>query len=118
MTVTSKAIEQAARLIGERIREIDTERRSLESALASLTGNGRASRPPSRAKSSGSRLARRRRGGSRSDQAVKMIAASPGISASEIAKEMKIKPNYLYRVLAELEKQGRIRKQGRAYHPA
>ena len=31
---------------------------------------------------------------------------------------MKIKPNYLYRVLAELQKEGRVRKDGRAYHPA
>ena len=30
---------------------------------------------------------------------------------------MKIKPNYLYRVLAELEKEGKVRKEGRAYHP-
>jgi DNA-binding HxlR family transcriptional regulator len=31
---------------------------------------------------------------------------------------MNIKPNYLYRVLAELQKEGRVRKDGRAYHPA
>jgi DNA-binding MarR family transcriptional regulator len=49
---------------------------------------------------------------------VKLIGDNPGISASEIAKQMKIKPNYLYRVLAELEKEGRVRKEGRAYHPA
>ncbi len=60
---------------------------------------------------------RRRRGGTRGDQAVKLVEASPGISASEIAKEMKIKPNYLYRVLADLEKEGRVRKDGRKYHP-
>ena len=30
---------------------------------------------------------------------------------------MKIKPNYLYRVLGELEKEGKVRKDGRAYHP-
>ena len=46
-----------------------------------------------------------------------MIGANPGVSASEIAKRMKIKPNYLYRVLAELEKEGKVRKEGRAYHP-
>ncbi len=43
---------------------------------------------------------------------------TPGISASEIAKSMKIKPNYLYRVLGELEKEGRVTKKGREYHPA
>jgi DNA-binding IscR family transcriptional regulator len=49
---------------------------------------------------------------------VKLVADNPGIPASEIAKRMRIKPNYLYRVLAELEKEGRVRKDGRAYHPA
>ena len=49
---------------------------------------------------------------------MKLVAENPGISASEIAKRMRIKPNYLYRVLAELEKEGKIRKDGRAYHPA
>ena len=45
------------------------------------------------------------------------MKANPGISASEIAKQMKIKPNYLYRVLGELEKEGRVTKKGREYHP-
>ncbi len=32
---------------------------------------------------------------------------------------MKLKaPNYLYRVLPELEKDGRIKKKGKGYHPA
>jgi DNA-binding IscR family transcriptional regulator len=46
------------------------------------------------------------------------VEQSPGISASEIAKSMKIKPNYLYRVLGELESEGRVTKRGREYHPA
>ena len=48
----------------------------------------------------------------------KLVAANPGISASDMAKRMNIKPNYLYRVLADLEKQGKVRKDGRAYRPA
>ena len=59
-----------------------------------------------------------RRWVSRADQAVKLVGENPGISASEIAEQMKIKPNYLYRVLSELEKEGRVRKDGRSYHPA
>jgi DNA-binding HxlR family transcriptional regulator len=31
---------------------------------------------------------------------------------------MKIKPNYLYRVLGDLEKEGRVKKKGRQYYPA
>ena len=51
-------------------------------------------------------------------RAVSLVAANPGISASDMAKKMNIKPNYLYRVLADLEKQGKVRKDGRAYRPA
>ncbi len=59
---------------------------------------------------------RRRRKGTRADQAVTLVEGSPGISASEIAKTMKIKPNYLYRVLGDLEKEGRVKKKGRQYY--
>ena len=119
----SNTVDEAASLIRERIRELDAERTQLERALASLTGGRQGRRGPGRPRgstSSGSapRRRRRRRGGTRADQAVKLVEANPGISASEIAKEMKIKPNYLYRVLGDLEKEGRVRKDGRAYHPA
>jgi predicted transcriptional regulator len=60
---------------------------------------------------------RRRRGGTRADQAVDLITSQPGISASDVAKTMKIKPNYLYRVLGDLEKEGRVKKDGRQYYP-
>jgi DNA invertase Pin-like site-specific DNA recombinase len=123
MSPTSNTVDEAAGLIRDRIKELDAERGQLERALASLTGGREGRRGPGRPPGSGSkagapRRRRRRRGGTRSDQAVKLIADNPGISASEIAKQMKIKPNYLYRVLSELEKEGRVRKDGRAYHPA
>ncbi len=119
----SKTVEEAAKLIRERIREIDGERAQLERALASLTGGREGRRGPGRprtAAASGAptRKGRRRRGGTRADQAVKLVTENPGISASEIAEQLKIKPNYLYRVLADLQKDGRVRKDGRAYHPA
>jgi DNA invertase Pin-like site-specific DNA recombinase len=118
----SNTVDAAAGLIRDRLKELDAERAQLERALASLTGGREGRRGPGRPRGSSAATAprrrRRRRGGTRADQAVKLIADSPGISASEIAKQMKIKPNYLYRVLAELEKEGRVRKDGRAYHPA
>jgi transposase-like protein len=85
-------------------------------------GSGRGpGRPPKAASASTStaprKRRRRRRGGTRADQAVALVEQNPGISASEIAKQMKIKPNYLYRVLGEMEKEGRVSKQGREYHP-
>lgn len=58
---------------------------------------------------------RKRQGGTRADQAVAHIAENPGVGASDIAKAMKIKPNYLYRVLGDLEKEGRVKKDGRSY---
>jgi DNA-binding IclR family transcriptional regulator len=48
---------------------------------------------------------------------VALIEKAPGISASDVAKQMKIKPNYLYRVLGDLEKEGRVKKDGRKYFP-
>lgn len=123
MSPSTSTVDEAADLIRERIKELDSERGQLERALASLTGGREGRRRPGRprgssAGTSGTRRRRRRRGGTRADQAVKLIAANPGISASEVASQMKIKPNYLYRVLGELEKEGKVRKDGRAYHPA
>ena len=49
---------------------------------------------------------------------MKIITENPGIKVSEIGKKMKLNhPNYLYRVLPELEKDGRIKRKGRGYHP-
>lgn len=121
MSPSSDTVDEAASLIRDRIKEIDAERGQLERALTSLTGGREGRRGPGRPRSSGSTKSaprrRRRRGGTRADQAVKLITANPGISASDVAGQMKIKPNYLYRVLGELEKDGKVRKDGRAYHP-
>jgi predicted ArsR family transcriptional regulator len=105
-----------------RLAELDDERKRLERALSELGGKIGARRPGRRGRPKGSgakkakgRTTRRRRSGTRADQAVKLVENNPGISASEIAKKMKIKPNYLYRVLGELEKEGRVKKKGRQY---
>ena len=106
--------------------DLDEERKRLERALAELGGKATAAAPAApAAKGSTSKghrrhrpAARKRRGGTRADQAVKLIEGQPGISASDVAKTMKIKPNYLYRVLGDLEKEGRVKKDGRQYYPA
>jgi predicted Rossmann fold nucleotide-binding protein DprA/Smf involved in DNA uptake len=123
MPGTSKAVDAAADLIRERLRELDQERAQLDAALTSLGASGSPRRGPGRPRGSAAapangRRRRRRRGGTRADQAVKLISANPGISASDIAKQMKIKPNYLYRVLSELENEGKVKKDGRAYSAA
>jgi hypothetical protein len=110
----SDTVDRARTLLEQRRKELQDELRQIESAIAGLGGRRRG---PGRPPGSGSRR-RRRRGGSRADQAVKLITENPGISVSELGKKMKLKaPNYLYRVLPDLEKEGRVRKKGRGYHP-
>src|SRR5437764_686709 len=43
-------------------------------------------------------------GGTRAQQSVALVAARPGITTDEIAREMGIDRNYLYRVLPRLER--------------
>jgi sugar-specific transcriptional regulator TrmB len=122
MPSVSSTVDQAATLLKERIRELESELASLQRALANLTDGRQGRRGPGRPRGSGARKAgtrrRRRRGGTRADQAVKIVKANPGITASEIAKQMRIQPNYLYRVLGELQKEGKVKKSGRAYTAA
>jgi DNA invertase Pin-like site-specific DNA recombinase len=127
MPSTTHVLDEARNLVMKRLSELDDERKRLERALAELGGKvtgGRTGRGPGRPRGSGKkagpgrpRRRSRRKGGTRADQAVKLVEGSPGISASEIAKTMKIKPNYLYRVLGDLEKEGRVKKKGRQYFP-
>lgn len=126
MPSTPHVLDEARDLVMKRLSELDDERKRLERALAELggkaTGGRIGRRGPGRPRGSGkkaggTRRRGRRKGGTRADQAVKLVEGSPGISASEIAKSMKIKPNYLYRVLGDLEKEGRVKKKGRQYFP-
>jgi sugar-specific transcriptional regulator TrmB len=126
MPSTSNVLDEARQLVQKRLADLDEERQRLERALAELGGKV-AKRAPGRPRGSASKKAssgggaapkrRKRRGGTRADQAVKLIESQPGISASDVAKTMKIKPNYLYRVLGDLEKEGRVKKDGRQYYP-
>ncbi len=123
MPSTTNVLDEARELVEKRLADLDEERKRLERALAELGGKA-ARRAPGRPRGSKSsstaapKRRRKRRGGTRADQAVNLIASEPGISASDVAKQMKIKPNYLYRVLGDLEKEGRVKKQGRQYYPA
>jgi DNA invertase Pin-like site-specific DNA recombinase len=120
MPSVADAVDQAAALLKNRIQELEGELSKLHRALGNLTDGRQGRRGPGRPKGSSAPATtrRRRRGGTRADQAVKLIKDNPGISASEIAKRMKIKPNYLYRVLGDLQKEGRIKKSGRKYTAA
>lgn len=133
MPSTTNVLDEARDLVVKRLAELDEERKRLERALTELGGGKTTRRAPGRPRGSKSsstassaaatpaatpRKRRKRRGGTRADQAVALIEGAPGISASDVAKQMKIKPNYLYRVLGDLEKEGRVKKDGRQYYPA
>jgi hypothetical protein len=130
----ANVFDEARDALERSVRELREQLSQAEEALEKLGGKatrrgpGRPGRRgPGRPKGSTNKASggttaprkrRKRRGGTRADQAVKLIEDQPGISASEVAKTMKIKPNYLYRVLGDLEKEGRVKKDGRNYHPA
>lgn len=125
MPSTTAVLDEARNLVKKRLAELDDERKRLERALAELggkvtrraPGRPRGSKPSTKSAATPRRRQRRRRGGTRADQALSLIEKQPGIDASAVAKTMKIKPNYLYRVLGDLEKVGRVKKQGRQYFP-
>ena len=131
MPRTTQVLDEFRDRLRERRDELTEELREIEQLLGVGGGKGRGGRRPGRPRGSGAKAStttkstagapkrrrRRRRGGTRADQAVKLVEGNPGITASEIAKQMKIKPNYLYRVLGELEQEGRVTKKGRQYQP-
>src|SRR4051794_40697525 len=102
MPSTTNVLDEARGLVVKRLAELDEERKRLERALAELGGKA-ARRAPGRPRgkstkaaaakpATGKRRRRKRRGGTRADQAVSLITGAPGISASDVAKQMKIKP--------------------------
>jgi transposase-like protein len=125
MPPTNNVLDDARGLVERRLAELNEERERLERALAELggkvtrrsPGRPRGRKAAAATPAPSGRKRRSRRGGTRADQAVKLIEKQPGISASDVAKTMKIKPNYLYRVLGDLEKDGRVKKDGRQYYP-
>lgn len=137
MPNTSKTVDAARKMLEDRRAELHSEIQNIEDALAALGGKaastaGRVTRRTRRAPAKPAPAAaapaapaspkpaprrRRRRGGTRGEQAVKLIADKPGLTASQIATQLGIKPNYMYRVLGELEAEGKVRKDGRKYLP-
>ena len=104
------------------------EHAHVRQALDALKGAGSRVHRPSRngatrpviAKTTAGTTTRGRPQGSgvRAQEALKLVQKHPGITIAEMAKKMKIKANYLYRVLPELEKAGHIRKRDKGYHKA
>jgi len=118
----TNVIELAQDLISGRLKEIDEEKARLEKALAELGGNPR--RKPGRPKGSTASAAtgaggstakkrRRRKGGSHREEVLKLVTENPGIQTNAVAKKLKVKPNYLYKIVGELKEEGALKADGR-----
>lgn len=93
---------------------------------ARTTGTAAAGRRPrsqsgaKRSRSNGGGTGRRGRPkgtGTRGAEALALVRSKPGITIPEIAEQMGIKQNYLYRVLPGLADDGLVKKEGRGWHP-
>ena len=79
-------------------------------------GRPRGSGTTRRRATSGNGRRRRRRGGTRAEQALRVVRQNPGITVAELAPKVGIKQkNYLYRVMNGLQAEGTVRKEGRGY---
>lgn len=57
-------------------------------------------------------------GPGRSEEFVKIVTSSPGITVADAAKQMDMDgPNYLYRIARDLVNNGALRKEGPAFFP-
>ena len=74
----------------------------------------KAARKPRRA---GARAGRRKGSGTRAAEAHSFVQGQPGITIPELAANMGIKQNYLYRVLPGLEQENKVEKKGRGWYP-
>jgi hypothetical protein len=120
-------VEDVTRQIDARLAELRDEMSRLEKARAALTGGSattsrRASSGRPRRRSSGSGNGTGRRGrpkgsGTRARQALELVQKQPGITIPELADQMGIKQNYLYRVMPTLAGEGQVTKKDKGWHP-
>jgi hypothetical protein len=121
-----KRREIRARL--DELKPLVDEYHRLDAALRALEGVGTATAAPARGRrraapsgsangGGGGRRGRPRGSGTRGKQALELVRSRPGITIPELAQEMGIQQNYLYRVLPGLQKDGLVRKEGRGWHP-
>jgi hypothetical protein len=123
-------VDTAVKGIDERLRELRDEVSRLEAARSALAGGRRRPGRPrgsatrsARARTSRRRIAQprmrapRRGGNTRAAQALELVRNKPGVTIPELAKAMKIQPNYLYRVLPRLASEGQVKRDGQGWHP-
>ena len=122
-------LEEKKREIASRLKELRPlveEFHRLEAAQRALEGVGDSASPSPRRTArrstsngggTGRGRGRPRGSGNRAQQALKLVNDNPGITIPEMAQRMGIQVNYLYRVLPNLEQDGKVRKEGRGWFP-
>jgi len=107
-----EAIDQARRVIEDRLKDIQKEERRLEQALKHLVGREQSRPTSARAKSSASRTRAGKRAprGQREKQLLASINAHPNYKQADHAKEIGIKPNQVYGLVNKLGKEGKVKK--------
>jgi hypothetical protein len=113
-TTRSRATGTRTTAAASRRRATTTRRRRTTTAAR---GRATGTRRRSATATTGRRRGRPRGSGTRSVQALALVKGKPGITIPELAQRMGIKQNYLYRVLPGLQAEGKVRKQGRGWHP-
>ena len=122
-------LDEKRKEIDARLKELKPlvdEYHRLEKAASALAGVGGAatrrrasSSNGRRRRSSGTgRRGRPKGSGKRARQAEELVKAKPGITLPELADSMGIQANYLYRVMPGLQKDGKVKKRGKGWHPA
>jgi CRP-like cAMP-binding protein len=119
-------VDSTVKDIDNRLAELTQEVTKLQAARAALVGGrrgpgrppGSTSTPRRRAARSTARPRRRRGGNTRATQALELVRSKPGITIPQIAEQLKIEPNYLYRVMPKLVEDGSVRRDGQGWHPA
>jgi hypothetical protein len=113
----------------KRLRELEPlikEHAQIREALDAIKGVGKraeaAAGAARRGRTARARTASRGPGrprgtGGRAQEVLKLVHKQPGITLAELARRMKIQPNYLYRVLPHLVKDGKVTKRDKGYHP-
>ena len=111
-------LEEKRSEIDARLKELKPlydEYLTLQKAKQALSGVDRPRRGGTGARRG--RRGRPRGSGGTSKKALEAIRKNPGITVSALARELKMRhPNYLYRVLPQLEAQGAVRKEGKSWH--
>ena len=122
-------VDSTVKDIDSRLSELRTEVTKLEAARTALVGGRRGpgrpastngttpARRPAAARKTG-RPRGRRGGNTRANQALNLVRDKPGITIPQIAEQLKIEPNYLYRVMPKLVEDGQVKREGQGWHPA